>query len=147
MNLTCDEARIQCSALIDGELKDDKIIKTLLNHLESCYNCRNEYLQLVEINAKMNNIKIPEPEQEWWDSLPQKVIRRFSGGIGLLFFVGSYLLLLGYSIFTTLLKPDVSQIIKFSILGIVVGIIILISVSIADRIKEAKNDKYKGVIR
>ena len=144
--MTCENARIKINGLIDNEL-DEQEIDSLISHLAQCSDCRNYYKELLKLNRQMKRINLPDPADNWYINFRSRFLRKSSGFIGRLFFIGSYLALLIYSLFTLFKSSNEDLWLKLIIGGIFLGFFILLAVSIADRIKESKNDKYKGVIR
>ena len=144
--MKCEEARIKINGLIDNELEESEI-DPLLDHLSTCQNCRAFYKELLKINREMKKINLPDPADSWYINFRKNFIRKSGGILGRLFFIGSYLALLIYSIVELCKTPTEDLTIKIIVGGIFIGFIILLAVSIADRIKESKNDRYKGVIR
>ena len=122
-------------------------VAPLISHLESCYSCRNEYITFLKLQRKLAGIGIPEPRKEWFESLPNRVLRRTSRIAGKIFFFGSYALLLSYALYSLFGDRNTESIIKIGIAGIVVGFLILLGITIADRVKESKTDRYKGVTK
>ena len=143
---TCEQAKLQIQALLDNEIEEQQITP-LISHLESCYTCRNEYITFLKLQRKLAGIGIPEPPKEWFEDLPNKVLHRTSGVFGKVLFFGSYALLLGYALYSLLSDRNTDNIIKVGIAGIAVGFLVLLGITIADRVRESKDDRYKGVIK
>ncbi len=144
--MNCKEAKLKINALIDNEI-EEKEIDPLFQHLAECSECRNYYKELLKINREMKKTYIPYPSDEWYNSFRKKFLRKTGGIMGRFLFIGSYVLLLLYSFYEAFISKDSGIFIKVILGGLLGGIIILLTVTIADRIKESKNDKYKGVIR
>jgi predicted anti-sigma-YlaC factor YlaD len=144
--MTCEQAKLQIQALLDDEIEEQQVAP-LISHLESCYTCRNEYITFLKLKRKLAGIGIPEPPKEWFEKLPNKVLRRTSGLFGKVLFFGSYALLLGYALYSLLSDRNTDNIVKFGITGIAVGFLVLLGITIADRVRESKNDRYKGVMK
>ena len=144
--MNCEEARLKINALIDNELdKEDAL--PLFRHLSTCESCRNEYLEQLKLHRNLKKVQIPEPADEWYETFAKKLFRKVTGIGGRIFFIGSYVLLLTYALYQFFISSDTDIILKIIIGGLSLGFAVLLAVSIADRIKESKDDKYKGVIR
>jgi len=144
--MNCKEARLQINALIDNELgKEDAL--PLFQHLSTCESCRNEYLEQLKLHKKLREVHVPEPTDEWYETFSKKLFRKVTGIGGRIFFIGSYFLLLAYAFYQLFISSDTDIILKILVAGLSLGFILLLAVSIADRIRESKDDKYKGVIR
>ena len=58
----CDEMKLKVQALADNELEEVQI-PGVVGHIESCYRCREEYIQFLTLQKKMSGIVIqPNPE-------------------------------------------------------------------------------------
>jgi predicted anti-sigma-YlaC factor YlaD len=144
--ITCEQAKLQIQAFLDNEIEEQQVAP-LISHLESCYTCRNEYISFLKLQQKLAGIGIPEPPKEWFEKLPNKVLRRTSRIFGKLLFFGSYALLLGYALHGLLSDRTTGSIIKIGVAGIAVGFFILLGITIADRVRESKDDRYRGVMK
>jgi len=60
--MQCDEAALKVQALADNELTETEIPEVMA-HVQSCYNCRNDYVQLLRLQRRMKFV-IEEPSQE-----------------------------------------------------------------------------------
>jgi predicted anti-sigma-YlaC factor YlaD len=144
--ITCEQAKLQIQALLDNEIEDNQVAP-LISHLESCYTCRNEYITFLKLQRKLAGIGIPEPPKEWFERLPTKILRRTSRIIGKVLFFGSYALLLGYALYSLLGDRNTEGIVKIAVSGIILGFIVLLGITIADRVRENRDDRYKGVMK
>ena len=144
--MTCEQARLKASALIDSEIEEDEVTP-LISHLESCYRCRNEYISLLRVQKRLKAVEIREPPREWFERFPEKWGRRFSGFLGRAIFIGSYVLLCGYALYHLFSSPDATLLLKLIVWASVAGFVLLLGVSIADRIRESRDDRYKGVMK
>ena len=144
--MNCDEARMKLNAMLDNEIEEGDVAP-MISHLESCYKCRRAYVELLDLQKKMKGVPIPQPRKEWYDQLPNRILRRATGLAGRLFFIGSYVLLLGYSLYSFFTSQDSDLFVKLVVGGIVLGFFVLLVVSISDRMRESRTDRYKGVMR
>lgn len=144
--MECNDAKLKVQALIDNELPEDDI-NEVVDHIQSCYNCRDEYVGLLKLQRKLKGVGPPEPPKEWFEEMGRKPVRKFSSFFGQFFFIASYLLLIGYALYSVFTDSGADLFLKLVFGGIVVSILALVGVTIADRAKESKTDKYKGVIK
>jgi anti-sigma factor RsiW len=144
--MTCEEATLKAQALLDGEIAEAEMPQ-LLTHLAGCESCREEYIQLMKLEKRFKDLPYAEGEAEWFETLSRRPLRRTGSVAGKIFFFGSYLLLLGYALMSLLKDPGESLVLKLGVGGIVLGFLILLAVTIADRITESKHDRYKGVMK
>ena len=144
--MECEEAKLKLNALIDNEIEEGDVAP-MISHLESCYRCREEYVQLLSLQKKMKGAPIPQPRKVWFEELLRRVLRRTTGMAGRIFFIGSYVLLLGYSLYHLFASQDADLCVKLVIAGTAVGFFVLLGVSISDRLRESKTDRYRGVMK
>ena len=144
--MECKDAKLKVQALVDSEL-DEQDISPVVSHIQSCYRCRDDYVELLRLQRRMKGIRDPEPPKEWFESLNRRVGRRFTSLAGQILFVGSYAALVGYAIYSAFVDSGSSLFIKLAIGAIVVGVLTLLGVTVSDRARESKTDRYKGVIK
>lgn len=144
--MTCDEARYKLQALSDNEL-EEKDIPDAVSHLESCYRCRDEYVELLKLQRKLKGIAWPEPSPEWFEDMQKRIPRRITSIGGNLLFFGSYLLLLGYTVFSLIFQHGSPLPVRIGVGGLVAGLLVLLGITIGDRVRESRTDKYKGVMK
>ena len=144
--MDCNEAKIKAHALVDGELPETEI-DAVMDHVQSCYECRLEYVDLLKLQRKMRGLVTGEPTQEWFEKLNKKIVRRMSSSTGQILFIASYVALIGYAVYTMLSDGSISAFIKIAVGGILAGVLILLGVTVSDRMRESRDDKYKGVMK
>ena len=141
-----DDIRIRIQALVDNELPEGEI-EAVLAEIEGSYDYRTEYAELLKLRRKLGPGPAQRVSDEWVERAEARVTRRIGRGLGMVLFLGSYLVLLGYAIYTMLREPDVPLIVAVLILGVVAGFVVLLATAIADRVRERKTDRYRGIIR
>ena len=144
--MKCDDALIKCQMLIDDELPENEI-PVVMDHIESCYKCREEYISLLKLRKKLNGIRDTAPGDEWFEALHRKGGRRFAGRLGFILFAASYIVLAGYALFSLFTDSGEALFIKIVVAAAAVSVIILFAASLSDRIKEGKTDKYKDILK
>ena len=144
--MNCDDAKLKCQLLIDDELNEEEIAP-LMEHLESCYNCRDEYIGLLKLRKKLSGIKGPAPDEEWFEAINRSRGRKFAGGAGFFLLIASWLLLAAYALFSLFTDSSEGIFIKIVVAAAVLSVIVLFITALTDRLKERKNDKYKEVMK
>lgn len=142
--MECEEARLKAQALADNEL-DEKEIPEVLHHLESCYRCRNEYIGFVSLQKQLKGASYPRPGEEWFEERYKKRSRKAGSAIGQVFFIVSYIALIVFAVTEVFRDPEVSLFPRILTGGIILGIIVLFAVTLGDRIREKKTDRYGDV--
>jgi len=141
-----EELKLKIQALVDNEL-DEAEIPTIMNQIEGSYEMRNEYVELLRLRRRLSAMPLAEPPEEWFERAARRRGRRLFGWTGNLLFIGSYAVLLGYALVTLFRGSEASAWVKVGAAGIAAGFIVLLLRAIADRIRESRTDKYKGVMK
>lgn len=144
--MECQEAKLKVQALVDNELREDEIDE-VVDHVQSCYRCRDDYKELLKLQRKLQGVTQPEPSTEWFDTLNRKVGRRVGTLAGQILFIGSYVVLFAYAMVSFFRQESAGLFIKVVVGCTLGGLLLLLGVTIYDRMKESKTDKYKGVMR
>jgi len=144
--MECKDAKLKVQALIDNELPEEEI-DLVVDHMQSCYRCREDYVSLLKLQRKMKGLQYPEPSKQWFEELAKKRGRKLTSAFGLALFIGSYIVLLGYALFSLFTDSGEGLFIKIVIGSIVLGALALLGVAISDRLRESKTDKYKEVMK
>ena len=141
-----DEIRFKIQALADNELPEEEIEPTL-DLIQGSYEYRREYAELLRLKRQLNDQPIPPVTEEWIEQAQHRISRRISRGAGTVLLLGSYLVLLGYAIFTMFADPGVPLIVAVLVAAVVLGAAVLLVSAIRDRVHERKTDKYREIIR
>lgn len=144
--MDCNDARLKLQALIDRELAEDEIPR-VIDHMESCYSCRQEYIGFLRLQKKLESGEYPEPPREWFDQLEKNRPRRALSRLGLILMVGSYAVLALYGLFQALSDGSEEVLPKLLFGGIMGGALLLLAVTFSDRRRESRTDRYKDVKR
>jgi len=145
-DLPVDEIHMKIQALVDNELPESEV-DSVLATIQGSYEYRQEYAELLKLRRSLGAGPAGRLPDDWLAKAERKISRRLSRGIGTLLFVGSYLLLLGYAVFSLFDDPDVPLIVSVLVLSGIAGVAVLLANAIADRVRERKTDKYRGIIR
>ena len=141
-----NELSLKIQALADNELPADEI-PALLEAIEGSHEYRNEYARLLRLKRQLADQSLVTVPEEWLEKAERRIGRRIGRTLGLFFFLGSYIGLVGYAIYTMVSAPDVPLAALVLVLAFVGGAAFLLANAIVDRIRESKTDKYRGVVR
>ena len=144
--MNCENAKYKIQALVDNELPEEEISE-VLDHIQTCYKCRDIYIDFLTLQRKMKGLKSKEPSKEWFERTEKNFLYKSSSFIGKLLFFGSYILLLVFGIFSFFSDSATGVHIKLVVRGIIAGVLVLLAITLYDRFREGKEDKYKGVIK
>lgn len=142
--MNCTEAQLKAQAIIDNELEEQEI-GAVISHMETCYTCREEYINLLRLQRKIGKTSFPDPPKEWFEGLSKNRYRNTGNFLGRIAFFGSYICLFIYFLIEYFTDSSESLFLKVSVGGIITGVLILFMVTLYDRIRESKNDKYSEV--
>jgi ferric-dicitrate binding protein FerR (iron transport regulator) len=145
---TIDENNIhmRIQALVDNELPEEDIEPTL-ERIQGSYEHREEYAALLRLKRRLADQREPPVSDDWVEKAEQRISRRLGRGLGTTLFLGSYLILLGYAVFTMFNDPGVPLIVAVLVSTILMGAALLLGNAIADRVREVKTDRYRRIIR
>ncbi|MFP4376119.1 MAG: anti-sigma factor family protein [Spirochaetales bacterium] len=141
-----NELLFQVQALVDNELPADEI-RPVLDRIQADPALQREYVELLRLRQMLGPGPSSRVRDEWLERAERKVSRKLWRGAGLLFFVGSYVALVGYAIYSIVASPSTPLLVSLLIGVGVLGFVFLLSNAIADRVRESKDDKYRGVMR
>ena len=140
-----DEIRLKIQALADNELPESEI-DGVLKEIQGSYEYRDEYADLLRMKKRIAGIAVRASE-DWLAKAERKISRRIGRVTGLLLFGASYLLLVGYALFTVFADPAVPVVLSIVVGSLVLGFGVLLVGAIADRVRESRTDKYREIIR
>lgn len=140
--MDCQTAQLKLQALIDKEL-DEREIADVVNHMESCYGCRGEYIEFLKLQKKLEGAAYPEPPKEWFESLEKSRPRRSFLRLGWFLLIGSYLALLGWALVQFFQSPGEEIFPKLMVGGMIGGGVLLLVITILDRRRESRTDRYE----
>ena len=141
-----EEIQLKIQALADNELPEGEI-GSVLDAVQGSYEYREEYAELLRLKKRLSGVVAKDPGVDWVLAAERSISRKLFRGIGTVFFIGSYLALLGVAV-VTLFQDSAVPIIVSILVGVgILGLIVLLGTAIVDRVRESRTDKYRGVIR
>lgn len=140
-----DDLILKIQALADNELSEEEIPE-VLKQIEGSYEHRDFYINLLQLKHKTTP-HLPQPPETVYRNIRNRTTRSASNILGITLFLGSYLLLFAYFLFSVIVHPEIVLLVRIVVgIGAFGGFILLI-ISLIDRMKEKRNDKYKDIIR
>jgi hypothetical protein len=141
-----DEIQLKIQALADNELPEEEIGQVLAA-VQGSYEYREEYAELLRLKKRLSGVLSKGPGSDWVLAAERSITRKLFRGVGTVFFIGSYLALLGVAVATLFRDSDVPVYVSVLVGVGIAGLLVLLGTAIADRVRESKTDKYRGVIR
>jgi hypothetical protein len=138
------DIHLRIQALADNELPEEEIPRVLAE-IQGSYEYRDEYAELLRLKRKLAGAPVPEPRPEWFLRVQRSLRRRVFGGLGVVAFVGSYAGLLLYAVITVVRRNAFPSLVLAALAVGGGGLLVLLVLTIADRIRESRDDKYRGV--
>lgn len=145
-DLQVDDIRVKIQALVDNELPESEIEPTM-DAIQGSYEYRQKYVDLLKLRKQLGPGPAVRVSEDWLAKAERRISRKIGRGVGTILFIGSYVLLLGYAIFTMFGDPGVPLMVSVLTTASIVGFVVLLGNAIADRVRESRTDKYRGVIR
>ncbi len=133
------------SGYLDGVLvqQDEQRVRV---RLESSSEARELLAQLREIReAAMSTSFTKQPDVQWSEK-PRGGVSRWTRGLGFLLFLAWAVGIVGYGLWSVATGPE-SLFGKLAVFGLVSGIVLLLLSVLLDRLKVAKSDPYRGVVK
>ena len=143
---TPDDIHLRIQALADNELPESEI-EPLLETIQGSYEYRAEYAALLRLRRRLGPGPAPDTDEEWLQKAERRISRRISRPTGTVLLVGSYVLLFAYALYALIREPGIPILVSVLVIAGVVGFVVLLVNAIADRVREGKSDRYRGVIR
>ncbi|RMD51540.1 MAG: hypothetical protein D6830_00140 [Ignavibacteria bacterium] len=112
---------------------------------------KKEFEDQKKVSEALKKMKLKNPEAEVWDAYWLGIYNRIERGLAWIIISIGAIIVLSYSIIESLQKfledNSISPIMKFGVLILAVGFVILIVSLIREKIFKAKRDKYKEIQR
>ena len=141
-----EEVQLKIQALADNELPEEEI-GPVLAAVQGSYEYREEYAELLRLKRRLAGVVASDPGTDWVVAAERSITRKLFRGAGTVFFVGSYLALLGAALIALFRDADTPLYVSILVGVGIAGLVVLLASAIADRVRESKTDKYRGVIR
>jgi hypothetical protein len=141
-----EEIQLKLQALADNELAEDEI-GPVLTAVQGSYEYREEYAELLRLKKRLSGVVGRGPGNDWVLAAERSITRKLFRGLGTVFFIGTYLALLGVAALTFFRDSDVPTYVSVLVGVGIAGLVVLLGTAIADRVRESRTDKYRGVIR
>ena len=141
-----EEIQLKIQALADNELPEGEI-GPVLEAVQGSYEYREEYAELLRLKKRLSGVVGKGPGSDWVLAAERSISRKLFRGIGTVFFIGSYLALVGVAIVTLFQDSEVPIYVSILVGVAILGLVVLLGNAIADRVRESRTDKYRGVMR
>lgn len=138
------EMKLRIQALADNELPENEIAG-VLDSIQGSYEYRHEYAELLRLKRKLGGLVVEEPKQEWFEQVNKRVRRRALSALGTVAFVGSYAGLAFYAVVTVIRRSSFPALVIAALAVGAGGLLALLAMTISDRIRESRSDKYRSV--
>jgi hypothetical protein len=141
-----DEITLKIQALVDNELPESEIAE-VMQTIQGSYEYRDEYVKLLRLKRRLGGQSAVSPPDGWLEKAERRISRRIGRLLSLTLFIGSYIALIGYAVYSLFCTPDVPFAIVVIVVSFVAGGAFLLGNAIADRIRESRTDRYRGIVR
>ncbi len=120
-------------------------------HIAACNECRNEFEEMRKFEEVMDKMELKQPPQEMWQVYWSSVYNRLERRIGWIFLsIGAIILLFfgGYKMVEGIIQdPTIPLLLKFGILAVLAGLVVLLVSIGRERIFVRKRERYKEVMK
>lgn len=132
--------------LIDGELTPEETHK-ITDLLRKDSQLREEYETLTKTDDQLKGLTFEEPEDKVLKELWKSPYNHAAKNAALWMIIGGYCLLAIYGLFLFFTTGSEGWQIKVPIAAIVIGVLILFTQKLRDRVHTHKVDRYKNIER
>ena len=144
--MVCTRCQSEGMKLLDGEMTADE--RALYEaHVKECEDCRRELADLGMIVEWTNQMRLRQPDDEFWEGYWEGVYRRSERSVGFFFVIAGVLMVLFYGIFKAVTSPRLLTYEGISITVILIGLVVIFVSVARERYHESRNDPYRGVKR
>lgn len=145
-----DRFQILLMGAIDRELTEqDRTEFEFMIQNNSEFN--KEYEQYKKLKEVTNSMKFKSPPAEVWDKYWLGIYNRIERGIGWIIFSIGFILLSSYAIYKFIMSlitdPNLDSFVKFGVLTLVTGLVILIVSVFREKLTMRHSDPYKEIQR
>ena len=129
---------------LDGEMTSEEK-KSYEEHVKTCEECARELKDMGRIVQLTNELKLKDPDEQFWDSYWKGIYRRLERSTGFLFLIIGLIAVTGYGVFKAVTSPEFFTFKGLSVTAVLVGLIIVFLSVVRERYHEHKSDPYKEV--
>jgi len=144
--MACEGIGHRLMAYLDGEMSVEERA-WMEEHLAACPRCQADVRAYGRMRDLSRRLRFREPPPEFWDEYPQGVLDRLGRGVGWLCIIGFGALLALYGLVCLWTGHGTPLLVKVCITGLLVGFAVLTTAVARQRLREAKTDPYKEIIR
>jgi len=135
---------------VDGELTPEQQLE--FNQLIEAYpHLKDEWQEYAKLKEVVKTMKLKTPPDEVWDRYWLGVYNRLERGIGWILFSVGAIILITYGIYhfieTLIVDQQLSGIVKFGIIAVIAGVVILLISVAREKLIVRQKDPYKEVKR
>ncbi len=144
--MICARFQSEGMKLLDGEMENAE--KALYEeHLRSCEDCKKEMKEIGMIIDWTKELKLREPEDEFWNAYWNGLYKRLERNFGFFLVIIGVIALVIYGIIRAVTSPEFLTFSGISLALILVGLLIVFISVARERYYERKNDPYRKVKR
>jgi len=144
--MRCEQFEVSLSGYLDGELTQQESQKVAL-HIEECPNCRKTFEALSKAQLATRQLQIEHPTKKEWDVMENRILETLTRGIGWSILIVWSVVTIAYGTYQFATAPGEPLFEKILVFGFFLGFALLFLSVLCQRLREAKSDRYKGVLR
>jgi len=141
MDEVCTKMHELMSGYLDGELDEDDT-ERIKGHLESCAHCRQELNEMTLVVSAADTLSVEVPSEEEWDGFLDNVYNRVERKTGLFLVILGVFIGVSMMVYLFFLTDMLSNPVKRVIELIFVGLALLFSSVMRQRVHHKKTDRY-----
>lgn len=141
MDDTCATMHECMSGYLDDEL-DESDTARFEKHLKSCASCRAELNEMTQVVSAASGLCVEEPPEEVWDEFLDQVYNRIERKTGWYVLILGVVMALGWGVYFLFVTDTVPLHTKVLIQCILLGLTLLFSSVLRQRLHQRKTDRY-----
>ncbi len=148
MNHNCEDTEALLSGYLDGELTqgDRQRVEVIM---EDCQDCAKTFEEMKKLRSEIGGIQYEHMTEAERLKAAKDPVAETGASLGQVLVIGGFIIFYGSCIYLALkgilADPDTPLFMKIGLPAILIGMGILLTSVIIDRIKASKTDPYKDV--
>ena len=140
------EIEVLLSGYLDGELTQQERQKVGV-YLERDERYREILAELERVKTETESLNYEEPNSGDWKIMEKSLVEDVSRGLGWVILSVWAVVLTSYGLWELATAPDEPLLGKLLVFGVFLGVALLFFSVLAQRVRESRTDKYKGVYK
>jgi hypothetical protein len=144
--MKCEQIEVLLSGYLDRELVQQQAQQVEI-HLARCRDCRMVLDELKTAQRAASQLKLREPSGEEWRIMESRIMAKISRSIGWLILLVWSTVTVAYALYQYATSPTETLFHKILVFGFFLGLALVFISVLLERMRDSRNDRYKGVLK